>query len=121
MKRLITGSLAAAAMVLGGLCAGQSAQAEPYGVVPVPSQPVHNFYVQDPHYGYPAEMYVAPITTPPYVGYTHITYPPFAPHEFLYQHHRTYYHSYNGGRGFNRTKVNWYRAPQLLKARNPLF
>jgi hypothetical protein len=33
------------------------------------------------------------------------------PHEFLYQHHRTYHQYYNNGMGLNRTKVAWHGTP----------
>lgn len=37
-----------------------------------------------------AQLYVSPRPVPPRVGHTWITYPPFMPHEFLYQHRRKY-------------------------------
>lgn len=54
----------------------------------------YNFYVPPvPPPGYPgfgAQLYVSPRPVPPRVGHTWITYPPFMPHEFLYQHRRRY-------------------------------
>lgn len=35
---------------------------------------------------YGAQMYVSPRWTPAYVGHTYITYPPFAPHHYLWRH-----------------------------------
>ena len=46
----------------------------------------YNYYVGPP--GVPAGMYPCPRPTPPFVGHTYITYQPFLPQQFLYQHHR---------------------------------
>ena len=40
--------------------------------------------------GVGAQLYVSPRPVPPRVGHTWHTYPPFMPHEFLYQHRRRY-------------------------------
>jgi hypothetical protein len=40
--------------------------------------------------GIASSMYPSPRWTPPVVGHTNITYPPLAPHEFLYVH-KDYY------------------------------
>lgn len=84
-------------------------------------QPFTQYYVADPHMGVHAEMYVSPVPTPPLVGHTGITYPPLAPHEWLYPHTRRYYQTYNGGRGWNRTTVKWYGGHNWLSPANPLF
>ena len=47
--------------------------------------------------GVPAQMYIAPLPTPPLVGHTYISYPPLMPHEFMYHHHRAYYKYYRNG------------------------
>jgi hypothetical protein len=56
-------------------------------------------------------MYLAPRPVPEWVGYTYYTYQPVLPHELLYQHHRTYFRYYDGGRGLTRTSVSWSRPP----------
>lgn len=53
-----------------------------------------------------AQLYVSPRPTPPLVGHTYVTYPPLAPHEFLYHHHRVY-NTYNPGSGWTRTRARW--------------
>lgn len=66
-----------------------------------------NYYVGGPPYGgVPAQLYLCPRPTPPYVGHTWITYQPLMPHEFLYHHHRNYYRYYNGG--YTQTRVRWH-------------
>ncbi len=75
---------------------------------PVASPGVFNYYVQPGAAGQVgAQLYVAPRPTPPLVGHTYVTYPPLAPHEFLYHHHRAY-HTYNPGSGWTRTRVRWH-------------
>jgi hypothetical protein len=75
---------------------------------PAASPGVFNYYVQ-PGVAGPlgAQLYVSPRPTPPLVGHTYVTYPPLAPHEFLYHHHRTY-ETYNPGSGWTRTRVRWH-------------
>ncbi|MBI1248687.1 hypothetical protein GC197_12705 [bacterium] len=121
MKRIVTTCLFALVMAAGSLAITSSAQAYEYPSPPVHGEMMNQYYVADPYYGYPAAMYTSPITTPPYVPQTYITYPPLNPHEFLYQHHRRYYHYYNGGQGLNRTKVHWYHAPNWVQPYNPFF
>jgi len=121
MKRITTNSLVALVLATGVFVAGQEARANEYAYEPAVPDVMYNYYAQDPVYGVPAEMYTSPITTPPVTGYTYYTYPPFYPHEHLYQHHRTYYNYYNGGQGLNRTKVHWYHLPALVRPYNPLF
>ena len=51
----------------------------------------YNYYVGPSVYGgQPAQLYVSPRPTPPFVGHTYITYQPLMPHEFLYKHCRCY-------------------------------
>jgi hypothetical protein len=67
----------------------------------------YNYYV--PPGGCPgvgAALYPAPRPTPVLVGHTYVTYQPLMPHEFLYQHHRTYYRR-NPGAGWTKTTVSW--------------
>lgn len=67
-----------------------------------------NYYVGPARYGapgMPAELYISPRPTPPLVGHTWVTYPPLAPHEFLYHHHRTYWrYTPNGGHTVTRVR-----------------
>ncbi|MHC2069056.1 hypothetical protein ACYFX5_16420 [Bremerella sp. T1] len=121
MKRIATTCLFALVLTAGWMTVGSEAQANEYPSPPVYPDMMNQYYVADPYYGYPAEMYTSPITTPPYVPQTYITYPPLDPHEFLYKHHRTYYHYYNGGQGLNRTKVHWYGGRTWLNSYNPFF
>jgi hypothetical protein len=71
----------------------------------------YNYYAWPSCSGIGAELYLSPRPVPPHVGHVFITYQPLMPHEFLYQHHRTYHRYYNGGQGLNRTCVKWYRVP----------
>ena len=71
----------------------------------------YNFYVPNYCGGVPAQLYIAPRPVPPLVGHTYYTYQPFMPHEFTYQHHRTYRRYYDGGRGITRTSAIWYANP----------
>ncbi len=71
----------------------------------------YNYYAPGTCGGVPANMYIAPRPVPRTVGHTYYTYQPLMPHELLYQHDRTYYRYYNGGRGLTRTHVSWYRPP----------
>ncbi len=77
------------------------------------SQPelFYNYYLPGTCGGGPAQLYIAPRPVPALVGHTYYTYQPFMPHELLYQHHRSYYRYYDGGRGLTRTKISWYRPP----------
>jgi len=69
----------------------------------------YNYYVPPGYGGTGAELYVCPVPTPPLVGHTYFTYQPLLPHEFLYQHHRTYLRS-NPGAGWTKTTVKWDRC-----------
>jgi hypothetical protein len=54
--------------------------------------------------GVAAALYPCPRPTPPLVGWTYITYQPFAPHEFLYTHHDCYTQRHCEG-GVTHTRV----------------
>lgn len=68
-----------------------------------------------------AQAYPTPYPTPPIVGHVYYTYQPWMPHEYLYEHNRTYYNYYAGpeafysnpaqcragGYGLNKTTVVW--------------
>ena len=99
---------AAGAVGTGG---GVNAQAYPYALQAGKPMPLfYNYYVGPP--GVPAQLYVSPRPTPPYVGHTWITYPPFMPHEYLYHHHRTYY-KYTPG-GYTSASVKYNSRPWWL-------
>lgn len=68
----------------------------------------YNYYY--PSYGgeLPARMYLAPLPVPGYVGYTYITYPGLAPHQFLYLHTDTYYRAHPYG-GSTTTRIRYSR------------
>ncbi len=53
-----------------------------------------------------AAMYPCPRPTPPLVGHTYVTYPPLAPHEFLYPHKRVYWTGHDDAPP-TRTSVRW--------------
>lgn len=73
-----------------------------------------NYYVGPGPYGYAAaQLYLSPIPTPPLVGHTYITYPPFMPHHYLWTHGRTY-RAPNRGGGFTVTRVRWGWSPRQL-------
>lgn len=66
-----------------------------------------NYYVPPVGYGsVGAKLYPCPRPTPPMVGHTYITYPPLAPHESLYAHHRVYWTKHADAPP-TRTSVSW--------------
>jgi hypothetical protein len=69
----------------------------------------NNYYVGPSPYGggIPAQLYVSPRPSPPFVGHTWITYPPLNPHEFLYHHCRKYHKYYRGG-GYTESCVRYH-------------
>jgi hypothetical protein len=66
----------------------------------------YNYYSPPGYGGLSAELYPCPRPTPPLVGHTYITYQPLMPHEFLYEHARTYVRK-TPGAGRTRTTVTW--------------
>lgn len=117
MRRiLLRGMLAAAALLVCStmdLNSRDQARADEYNgacLYRVYGQPdlFYNYYAWPSCGGVGAEMYPAPVPTPPLVGHTYYTYQPLMPHEFLYRHQRHYQTHYNGGRGLNRTHVIWW-------------
>ena len=67
----------------------------------------YNYYVPPGPSGVlGAQLYVAPLPTPPLVGHTYYTYQPLMPHEWLYPHGRIYYRR-NPRAGWTRTMVVW--------------
>ena len=100
----------------------------------------HNMYTTGPSYQ-TAAMYPAPHPTPRIAGHVFNTYQPFAPHQMMYEHHRTYYTPYGGpgnfyqdpceggncgggyGQGLNVTTVVWqhggtFASPYPFELRN---
>jgi hypothetical protein len=92
-------ALIAAVLLVAGLDTTSAARAD------IPAGLFSNYYVGPP--GLPAQLYVSPRPTPPFVGHTWITYPPFAPHEYLYKHSRVYYRA-NADGGFTKTHIHWH-------------
>lgn len=80
-----------------GQAAAQSPQQHP-----VP----YNYYVGPGQGGVIAQLYVAPLPTPPVVGHTFITYEPLVPHQFLYRHSQSYVRQHPNGQR-TRTMVIW--------------
>jgi hypothetical protein len=96
--------------------AGASAASPAQKVAPVPlpmnvapaAPGGYNYHVHPGQAGMVgAQLYVSPRPTPPLVGHTYVTYPPLAPHEFLYHHHRVY-NTYNPGSGWTKTRARWH-------------
>jgi hypothetical protein len=84
--------------------------APPYGMPNIPSLN-YNYYYPAPApdtvvSDIPARLYLCPRPAPPYVGYVYITYPPFQPHEWLWQHAKAYYRLHPGG-GMTMTSMWW--------------
>ena len=59
-----------------------------------------------------AQMYLAPVPVPAWVGHTYYTYQPLYPHEMMYRHTDRYHSYYDAGRGLNRTRIH-YSAPPV--------
>jgi len=60
--------------------------------------PFWNYY-SAPVYGGPtAQMYLSPRPTPPWVGHTFYTYPPFYPHHYLWHHNQIWTDGYRNAR-----------------------
>lgn len=68
----------------------------------------YNYYY--PAYGgeLPARMYMSPLPVPRYVGYTYMTYPGLAPHQFLWLHQDTYFRAHPNG-GSTETTIRYSR------------
>jgi hypothetical protein len=78
----------------------------------------YNYYVPPVGYGsVGAKLYPCPRPTPPLVGHTYITYPPLAPNEFLYRHHRVYWTKHEDAAP-TRTSVRWGWRP-WQQTKNP--
>lgn len=71
----------------------------------VPTLDYNYYYPAAAGYGTQARLYQSPRPVPLNVGYTYITYQPFAPHEYLWGHRAAYYSCYPGG--VTVTRVKW--------------
>ncbi|MDA7978218.1 MAG: hypothetical protein MPJ50_05545 [Pirellulales bacterium] len=114
---MIRMTLSSAVMALALGLLSQSAAAQDIGYQPplatgsnysnIP--PVsYNYYY--PAYGgeLPARMYFSPLPIPGYVGYTYVTYPGLAPHQFLWPHLDTYTRVHPNG-GSTNTSIRYSR------------
>jgi hypothetical protein len=95
-----------------GASAGSQAKSPAPVPLPMDSGPAalggFNYYVHPGQAGMVgAQLYVSPRPTPPLVGHTYITYPPLAPHQFMYHHHDSY-RTYNPGSGWTRTRARYH-------------
>jgi hypothetical protein len=80
-----------------------------------PNDLFYDYYVGPQPSGAAAGMYVSPQPVPPAMGHTYTTYQPFMPHEYMYQHHRSYW-THNPGNGWTRTKVRYHAGGNKLQA-----
>jgi hypothetical protein len=115
LRTLLRYSLLAAVSTVLFSTLASSAQAQTHGG-PTECRPYEygrpdlfaNYYLPPTCGGVGAQMYVAPVPVPGWVGHTYYTYQPMMPNELLYKHHRTYHRYYNEGRGLTRTSVVWW-------------
>lgn len=66
----------------------------------------YNYYEGPQPSGTAAQMYVAPLPVPAYVGHTYTTYQPLMPHEMMYHHCRSHY-AHTPGAGWTRAKIRY--------------
>lgn len=66
----------------------------------------YNSYVGPHPDGTAAQMYVSPLPIPAQVGHTYTTYQPLMPHEYMYNHTRSYW-NHHPGAGWTRTNVRY--------------
>jgi hypothetical protein len=112
-KRVWVMAVIGVAMVGGGLAAGPAAANPINGGAEAPPPDVFSNYYHpaNPAGAYPgvgAQLYVSPRPVPARVGHTWITYPPFMPHEFLYQHRRRYIRPAGAMGMRNDTRAYWW-------------
>jgi len=112
LRRLTACGLFLAAASIYGPLASRTAQAQPPSRYTYRNDLFYNYYVGPARFagGVPAQMYLSPRPTPPLVGHTYITYQPFLPHEYLYEHNRVYRSAWDGG-GRTTTRVSYRRGP----------
>ncbi|TWT46466.1 hypothetical protein [Botrimarina hoheduenensis] len=80
-----------------------------------PNDLFYNYYVGPQPSGTAAQMYVSPLPVPANVGHTYTTYQPVMPHEYLYQHHRSW-NTHHPGAGWTRTKARYHSRANGLQA-----
>lgn len=80
-----------------------------------PDDLFYNYYVGPQPCGTAAGMYISPRPVPAAMGHTYTTYQPFMPHEYMYQHHRSYW-THHPGNGWTRTKVRYHAGGNKLQA-----
>lgn len=91
---------------------GFASQAQAQEIVVGHTPPLFaNYYTQGMANQATAEMYVAPVPVPQWVGHTYYTYQPLYPHELMFAHTHKYHNYYDNGRGLNSTKVRYSVAP----------
>ncbi|HEY1602331.1 MAG TPA: hypothetical protein VGG64_22205 [Pirellulales bacterium] len=102
--------LAAAVITLAGAIDGTATSASDGLLAPRPRYDLFYNYYAGPSVngGQPAQLYVSPRPTPPFVGHTYITYQPLLPHEFMYKHCRVYARYNVTDCGATKTKVCWW-------------
>ncbi len=101
---LLTLALAAVAWSYSGASTAQASGMHR----PQPRYDMFYNYYAGQYGGQPAQLYISPRPTPPFVGHTFTTYQPLMPHEFLYKHCRLYsrYNVYDCGA--TKTTVCWW-------------
>ena len=100
----------AALLVAWGLDLDNSCQAQIITQHRASPDLFYNYYVPPGSCGgVPAQLYLSPRPSPPVVGHTYVTYPPFMPHEFLYPHHRVYWRNHSSG-SWTRTSITWHKS-----------
>jgi hypothetical protein len=108
LRNWVRSGLAVAAVLAVLAAFGGASSSAIAGEVHATSDLFYNYYVPPCYPGNPgAELYTCPVPTPEYVGHTWITYQPLMPHEFLYQHHRSYVTAHPDC-STTRTHVRWH-------------
>lgn len=82
-----------------------------------PNDLFYNYYVGPQPSGAAAQSYVSPLPVPVHVGHTYTTYQPFMPHEYMYQHQRSYYTHFPGA-GWTRANVRYSASGNWIQAAN---
>lgn len=103
----------AAAMLLCGVSSSATAQQPAYYPAYHPHALFSNEYTQGNANQATAQMYLAPVPVPSWVGHTYYTYQPLYPHEMMYHHSHRYHNYYDEGRGLNRTGVKYGTMPVI--------
>jgi hypothetical protein len=111
-RRFFASGIATALLLALSILTATEAQAQVYAG---PYAPPPGYYAPANGGGAAvAALYPSPRPAPPLVGYTYITYQPLAPHEFLYEHCRTYWRE-DPCAGPTRTTVKYCHRPSLCE------